>query len=231
MLLKEQKKMLKQVFSKLFTGKTTDKPATGASNTSDFVRYERPPIYAIPTISSCFQQHQMAAASVSAVGSDTTASSINQFYSNKSTPLPKLSNMPPSNNNNNNNNPFKSSHQYHHKSSSSSSSSTSSSSSSSSSGGGGGGRMALSSVVSLSSKSSTGAKFNTPNIQQIYIAPHCIRYTNSTLDDTVYRIDDESLNEIASEILEAESVPPKLQIVFYANRYYAINNSHLQVTT
>lgn len=76
---------------------------------------------------------------------------------------------------------------------------------------------------------SSGPKFNTPNVQQIYIAPHCIRYTNSTLDDTVYRIDDESLNEIASEILEAESVPPKLQIVFYANRYYAINNSHLQV--
>lgn len=75
----------------------------------------------------------------------------------------------------------------------------------------------------------SGLKFNSPNVQQIYIAPHCIRYTNSTLDDTIYRIDDESLAEIASEILEAESVPPKLQIVLYGNRYYAINNSHLQV--
>jgi hypothetical protein len=64
---------------------------------------------------------------------------------------------------------------------------------------------------------------------QIYIAPHCIRYTNSTLDDTIYRIDDESLNEIAAEILESNNTPPKLQIVFYNNRYFAINNSHLQI--
>jgi hypothetical protein len=72
-------------------------------------------------------------------------------------------------------------------------------------------------------------KFNETNVQQIYIAPHCIRYTNSTLDDTIYRIDDESLNEIAAEILESENCPPKLQIVHYSGKYYAINNSHLQV--
>jgi hypothetical protein len=51
------------------------------------------------------------------------------------------------------------------------------------------------------------------------------------LDDTVYRIDDDSLNEIAAEILESDTCPPKLQIVFHTdhNKYYAINNSHLQI--
>jgi len=70
---------------------------------------------------------------------------------------------------------------------------------------------------------------NLKNSHQIYIAPHCIKYTNSTLDDTIYRIDDESLNDIATEILESDSSPPKLQIVFYDNKYFAINNSHLQI--
>ena len=70
---------------------------------------------------------------------------------------------------------------------------------------------------------------NLKNSHQIYIAPHCIKYTNSTLDDTIYRIDDESLNEIATEILESDNSPPKLQIVFYDNKYFAINNSHLQI--
>lgn len=72
-------------------------------------------------------------------------------------------------------------------------------------------------------------KFTESNTRQIYIAPHCIRYSNSTLDDTIYRIDDDSLNEIATEILESENLPPKLQIVYYDGKYYAINNSHLQI--
>ena len=71
--------------------------------------------------------------------------------------------------------------------------------------------------------------FNDMNTRQIYIAPHCIRYSNSTLDDTIYRIDDESLNEIAAEILESENLPPKLQIVYYDANYFAINNSNLQI--
>ena len=73
------------------------------------------------------------------------------------------------------------------------------------------------------------AKYDDNNTKQIYIAPHCIRYSNSTLDDTIYRIDDESLNEIAAEVLESESLPPKLQIVFYDGVYFAINNSNLQI--
>ena len=76
---------------------------------------------------------------------------------------------------------------------------------------------------------SSGKNYNDSQTRQIYIAPHCIRYTNSTLDDTIYRIDDESLNEIAAEILDSENMPPKLQIVFYDNNYFAINNSHLQI--
>lgn len=73
------------------------------------------------------------------------------------------------------------------------------------------------------------AKYDDNNTRQIYIAPHCIRYSNSTLDDTIYRIDDESLNEIAAEVLESENLPPKLQIVFYDGVYFAINNSNLQI--
>lgn len=72
-------------------------------------------------------------------------------------------------------------------------------------------------------------KFTESNTRQVYIAPHCIRYSNSTLDDTIYRIDDDSLNEIAIEILESDNLPPKLQIVFYDGKYFAINNSHLQI--
>lgn len=72
-------------------------------------------------------------------------------------------------------------------------------------------------------------RYNDTTTRQIYIAPHCIRYTNSTLDDTIYRIDDESLNEIAAEILDSDNLPPKLQIVFYDGNYFAINNSHLQI--
>ncbi len=49
------------------------------------------------------------------------------------------------------------------------------------------------------------------------------------MDDTIYRIDDESLNEIAVEILESDNMPPKLQIVYYLGNYYSINNSHLQI--
>lgn len=96
-----------------------------------------------------------------------------------------------------------------------------------------------SSTISASSTSSFGstnlskldyyAKYDDNNTKQIYIAPHCIRYSNSTLDDTIYRIDDESLNEIAAEVLESESLPPKLQIVFYDGVYFAINNSNLQI--
>lgn len=80
-----------------------------------------------------------------------------------------------------------------------------------------------------SSKLDYYAKYDDNNTKQIYIAPHCIRYSNSTLDDTIYRIDDESLNEIAAEILESENMPPKLQIVYYDNNYFAINNSNLQI--
>jgi hypothetical protein len=82
---------------------------------------------------------------------------------------------------------------------------------------------------SKSTHSMGTARLNESSIQQIYIAPHCIHYTNSTSDDTVYRIDDESLNEIAAEILESDNSPPKLQIVHYGDRYFAINNSHLQI--
>jgi hypothetical protein len=78
-------------------------------------------------------------------------------------------------------------------------------------------------------KGKNTARLNESSIQQIYIAPHCIHYTNSTSDDTIYRIDDESLNEIAAEILESDNSPPKLQIVHYGDRYFAINNSHLQI--
>ncbi len=73
------------------------------------------------------------------------------------------------------------------------------------------------------------AKYDDNNTRHIYIAPHCIRYSNSTLDDTIYRIDDEYLNEIAAEILESENMPPKLQIVYYDNNYFAINNGNLQI--
>ncbi|CAF0821748.1 unnamed protein product [Brachionus calyciflorus] len=78
-------------------------------------------------------------------------------------------------------------------------------------------------------KQVASSKYTESHTRQIYIAPHCIRYSNSTLDDTVYRIDDESLSEIATEILESDNSPPKLQIVFYDGRYFAINNSHLQI--
>lgn len=104
------------------------------------------------------------------------------------------------------------------------------------------GQMSLKSESSTISASSTSsfsssnlskldyyAKYDDNNTKQIYIAPHCIRYSNSTLDDTIYRIDDESLNEIAAEVLESESLPPKLQIVFYDGVYFAINNSNLQI--
>ena len=78
-------------------------------------------------------------------------------------------------------------------------------------------------------KFSSMNKFSDTSTRQIYIAPHCIKYTNSTLDDTIYRIDDESLNEIAVEILESDNMPPKLQIVYHSGSYYSINNSHLQI--
>lgn len=73
------------------------------------------------------------------------------------------------------------------------------------------------------------ARYDDNNTRHIYIAPHCIRYSNSTLDDTIYRIDDQYLNDIAVEILESDNMPPKLQIVQYDNNYFAINNSNLQV--
>lgn len=89
--------------------------------------------------------------------------------------------------------------------------------------------ISMSSSSSNISKPDTYAKFDENNTRQIYIAPHCIRYSNSTLDETIYRIDDDSLNEIAAEILESDNAAPKLQIVFYKSNYYAINNSNLQV--
>jgi hypothetical protein len=73
------------------------------------------------------------------------------------------------------------------------------------------------------------SKYDETKTKQIFIAPHCIKYTNSTLDETIYRIDDESLNEIAHEILESSNAPPKLQIVEFEKKYFAINNSHLQI--
>jgi hypothetical protein len=73
------------------------------------------------------------------------------------------------------------------------------------------------------------SKYDETKTKQIFIAPHCIKYTNSTLDETIYRIDDDSLNEIAHEILESSNAPPKLQIVEFDRKYFAINNSHLQI--
>jgi hypothetical protein len=65
---------------------------------------------------------------------------------------------------------------------------------------------------------------------QIYIAPHCVRYTNSTLDtDTPCRLSPSTLDTMAAQILSSAQTPPKLQIVFQYPHYYAINNSHLQI--
>lgn len=181
--------MLKQVFSKFFRTSETER----FTNNSNKNIVDKPPIYAIPTISSCFQQ------------SSNPAPSLSSYYNNTL---------------DSNNNTTNSTSQ---KSVSSISPSTSSSNSSSSIG--------VNNTNTRINKTSTSnkSKYNDLSTRQIYIAPHCIRYTNSTLDDTIYRIDDESLNEIAAEILESDNLPPKLQIVFYDGKYFAINNSHLQI--
>lgn len=189
--------------------------------------YDRPPIYSVSTISSCFQQQS---------SNDDILPSLLGLDSPR--PSPSASTSPTTMS----------------ASSISPSSSTSSSSAASTSPHGGhssqlstanrmsfGGfdsssikrqldkKQSITSSLSTSSAGSSSNKFDTNSIKQIYIAPHCIRYTNSTLDDTIYRIDEESLNEIAAEILESDNTPPKLQIVFYNSQYFAINNSHLQV--
>jgi hypothetical protein len=63
----------------------------------------------------------------------------------------------------------------------------------------------------------------------VYISPSSIRYTNSTLNDTIMRISDDELNIIANSVLTSKNAPPKLQIVVHQGFYYAINNSSLQI--
>ena len=65
--------------------------------------------------------------------------------------------------------------------------------------------------------------------QYIYINPSCIRYSNSLLNDTIIRINENDINEISKQILDSNNVPPKLQIVLYDGIYYSINNSSLQI--
>lgn len=145
--------MFKQVFAKLFN-------KTSQQTNQSSVSFDQPQIYAIPTISSCFQ-------------SANNTPGLTQYYCNEN--------------------------------------------------------QSQSSKLDSRHSSFHCQKYNDSNTRQIYIAPHCIRYTNSTLDDTIYRIDDDSLNEIAAEILDSDNMPPKLQIVYYDNNYFAINNSHLQI--
>jgi hypothetical protein len=197
--------MFKQVLTKLFS---SDSLKSSSSNQNVKTYPHRPPIYnPVPTISSCFQQQ-------SSIASDSL---LANYYNNTDT--------------------TKSNHHTPRQIQMSKSSSGSSISPSST--------RSVNSRITSNSKVTSKNNLNpnstiaaTPpplstsnlkNTEQIYIAPHCIKYTNSTLDDTIYRIDDESLNEIATEILESESSPPKLQIVFYDNKYFAINNSHLQI--
>jgi hypothetical protein len=168
--------MFKQVFARFFA-----KPSTPQSQDNSTSRYGQSPIYAIPTISSCFQSHAIQSSAGHAIYSNPNVNITDGSNSNNS-------NKSMSSAARNSTNKF---------------------------------------LCSLSQ--SSGKNYNDSQTRQIYIAPHCIRYTNSTLDDTIYRIDDESLNEIAAEILDSENMPPKLQIVFYDNTYFAINNSHLQI--
>lgn len=170
--------MLKNVFTRLFRSSTT----SGSTNNR---KYERAPIYAIPTISQSFNNQSPQSSGVVLQRSSSTCLEDEENSSQRST---------------------------------SSISSTTSSSSSS-----------RTTIESKYAVKSPPARLNESTIQQIYIAPHCIHYTNSTADDTIYRIDDESLNEIAAEILESDNCPPKLQIVLYEEKYFAINNSHLQI--
>ena len=158
-------------------------PSSGGEQRTTQILNAQPQIYAIPTISSCFE---------------ATSSTINSHF-NKS------------------------------ESSSSAASSHCSSVSLTSIGFNKGKTEDGERVRCNRSTIGVSANFNDMNTRQIYIAPHCIRYSNSTLDDTIYRIDDESLNEIAAEILESENLPPKLQIVYYDANYFAINNSNLQI--
>lgn len=206
--------MFKQVFTKLFrsnddTRNITDKGANISPDITDINRYDRAPIYAIPTISSCFQSSGYS-----------SSAPMNDYYNlyNEN----KASNTNSNNNSNINNNGNKSSQIKSVSSSLSSSTSSSSTSSSASS-------TCTTSSINNKTKTKSDRKYDDSNTRQIYIAPHCIRYSNSTLDDTIYRIDDDSLNEIATEILESDNLPPKLQIVYYAGKYFAINNSHLQI--
>ena len=105
------------------------------------------------------------------------------------------------------------------------------------------------SLPSLSSSSSSTNEFNNSNPykdnfksqyqqnnqtnqnpgQFIYINPSCIRYSNSLLNDTIIRINENDINEISKQILDSNNVPPKLQIVLYDGNYYSINNSSLQI--
>ena len=180
--------MLKQVFSKLFGNLERSDETEFTIQNEHLNRLSQTQIYAIPTISSCFQ-------------SSNLPPSLTSYY-NFNNELDK------------NNNQYSKTNEISLKSSSMLSSTSSSS-------------KLLGITNSFLNKSVKN--YNDAHTRQIYIAPHCIRYSNSTLDDTIYRIDDDSLNEIAAEILESENLPPKLQIVHYDGHYFAINNSHLQI--
>jgi hypothetical protein len=65
--------------------------------------------------------------------------------------------------------------------------------------------------------------------QCIYINPSCIHYSNSLLNDTIIRINENDINEISKQILDSNHVPPKLQIVLHDGNYYSLNNSSLQI--
>ena len=65
--------------------------------------------------------------------------------------------------------------------------------------------------------------------QIIYINPSCIRYSNSLLNDTIIRINENDITEVSKQILASNNVPPKLQIVLHEGVYYSINNSSLQI--
>jgi hypothetical protein len=220
--------MFKNVFSKLFRpspSSTTTPPTTSTNNIYNGRRsdsetysynpkYDRMPAFAIPTISQSFDPASTAAAAASSSstannpdrlpsgGECVENSSQRSTSSMSSSSSTSYQNFASSLNN-------KSKHRHQQTKT--------------------GGSSSSSSKTSAKSFPVATPRLNESSIQQIYIAPHCIHYTNSTSDDTVYRIDDESLNEIAAEILESDNSPPKLQIVHYGERYFAINNSHLQI--
>jgi hypothetical protein len=84
----------------------------------------------------------------------------------------------------------------------------------------------------LSASSSWSSVYSASELNDdsiVYIPPSSIRYTNSTLKNTIIRIDSNDLDMIANSILTSPNILPKLQIVSHKGFYYAINNSSLQV--